>query len=94
MLLQKKGKETTACQPQSDTPRKVEQRGRQVLRRIVRKSRQRSADSVTAAFQTSSGINIMYFHSRAVPVGVMCGWPSTFVHIVYSLYMFEIHMLF
>lgn len=67
---------TTATQPRSGRPRKVTERGRRVLRRIVRKSRQSSADSITAEFQTSSGINIstktvrrelhgMGFHGRA-----------------------------
>ena len=49
---------TTATQPRNGRPRKVTGWGRRVLRRIVRKSGQSSADSITAEFQTSSGINI------------------------------------
>lgn len=50
-------------------------------------------DSLTAESQTSSSLNIstktlcrelngMGFHGWADPVGVICRWPSTFIHIV------------
>lgn len=71
---------TTVTQPRNGRPHKVTERGRQVLRHKIR---QLSADSITAGFKISSGINISTntmlqelhgtgFHGRAPPVGAMC----------------------
>lgn len=81
---------TTAIQPRSGRPHKVTEPGRQVLRRIVCKSCQRSAGSIIAEFQTTSGINIstntvhwevhaMGFHGRAAACK-----PSTMPSIGWS----------
>lgn len=60
------------------------------------KSLQRSADSVAAELQASSGFNISTkalhreLHAkglcgRAAPAGVMCMWLRVFVHMLYFL---------
>lgn len=63
-------------------------------RRIVPKGHQYLADSITTKLQTSCGMNStktvrqelhgMSFHGGAALVGVMCKWPSIFVHIGYA----------
>ncbi|KAI2662490.1 Transposable element Tcb2 transposase [Labeo rohita] len=67
---------TTATQPRSGRPCKLTERGQRMLRRLVRRGRQLSAESVAADLQTSSGLQIssrtvrrklhgMGFHGRA-----------------------------
>ena len=67
---------TTATQPQSGRQRKMTERGQRVLRRIVRRGCQLSAESIATDLQTSCGLQIssrtvlrelhgMGFHGRA-----------------------------
>lgn len=67
-------------------PCNVIELGSRVLRLILRKSRQSSADSITAKFQTSSSLcpqlHGIGFHGQSAPIGVMCRWPITFANIV------------
>ena len=66
---------TTATQTPSGRPRKLTERGQRMLRRIVRRGRQLSAESISTDLQTSCGLQIssrtvqraswMGFHGRA-----------------------------
>uniref|UniRef100_A0A8C5QSV3 Transposase Tc1-like domain-containing protein n=1 Tax=Leptobrachium leishanense TaxID=445787 RepID=A0A8C5QSV3_9ANUR len=67
---------TTATQPRSGSPHKLTERGQRMLRRIVRRGRQLSAESIATDLQTSCGLQIssrtvrrelhgMRFHGRA-----------------------------
>ena len=67
---------TTATQPRSGRQRKITERGQRLLRHMVCKSRQRSAESIAKGFRASTGINVstktvwrelhgMGFHGRA-----------------------------
>ena len=49
---------TTATQPLSDRPRKMTERGQRMLRRIVHRGRQLSAESIAADLQTSCDLQI------------------------------------
>lgn len=73
--------QTTATHPQSGRPYNLTEQAFQVLRCILWKSCQRSADSVTTGLQTAAHINIstkavhwelhkMGFHVYADPVAV------------------------
>ncbi len=53
----------TATQPRSGRPRKMTERGQRMLRRIVRRSRQLSAESIATDLQSSCGLQI---NSRTV----------------------------
>ena len=66
----------TAIQPRSGRPRKITERGQRMLRRIVRRGRQLSAESIGTDFQLLCGLQIssrtvciechaMGFHGRA-----------------------------
>ena len=67
---------TTATQPRSGRPRKMTERGQWMLRRIVCRGRQLSAESIATDLKTSCGLQIssrtvrrelngMGFHGRA-----------------------------
>ncbi|KAL0151306.1 hypothetical protein M9458_053497 [Cirrhinus mrigala] len=67
---------TTATQPRSSRPRKLTERGQRMLRHIVRRGCQLSAESIATVLQTSCGLQIssrtvcrklqgMGFHGRA-----------------------------
>ena len=67
---------TTATQPWSGRPRKMTERGQQMLRRIVHRGHQLSSESIATDLQTSRGLQInsrtvrrelhgMGFHGRA-----------------------------
>ena len=49
---------TTATQPRSGRQRKITERGQRLLRHMVHKSGQRSADSIAKGFRASTGINV------------------------------------
>ena len=49
---------TTAAQPRSGRPHKMTERGQRMLRRIVRRGRQLSAESVATDLQTLCGLQI------------------------------------
>ena len=49
---------TTATQPRSGRPRKMTERGQRMLRRIVLRGHQHSAESVATDLQTSCGLQI------------------------------------
>jgi len=55
---------TTATQPRSGRPRKMTERGQRMLRHIVCRGRQLSAESIATDLQTSCGFHIS---SRTVP---------------------------
>lgn len=67
-------------------PREVTEQGCRLLSYIIHISHESSADSITADFQTSSGINIctkpahQELHSLAPPVGV-CGPALLFIEL-------------
>ena len=81
---------TTATQSQSGVPRKMTERGQWMLRRIVRKDRQVSAESIATDLQTSCGLQIssrtmcrelhgIGFHGRAVATW-LCTSAQSKVH--------------
>ncbi|CAI9575083.1 unnamed protein product [Staurois parvus] len=49
---------TTATQPRSGRPSKMTERGQCMLKHTVRRSRQRSAESIAKDLQTSCGLQI------------------------------------
>ncbi|CAI9542960.1 unnamed protein product [Staurois parvus] len=48
----------TATQPQSGRPRKMTEQSRRILKRIVRRSRQLSAESIAKDLQTPCGLQM------------------------------------
>ena len=67
---------TTATQPRSGRQRKITERGQRLLRHMVHKSGQRSADSIAKGFRASTGINVS---TKTAPGASWNGfpWPSS-----------------